>query len=116
MSSSGLKNNYKIFNQESKVTVIDSKMIDYNSNIAQQLCDKFYNDKILSIIVEGGTKTLTNFIDTGIWDEIRIFKSNKNLGQGINGPKINLNPKETKEIENDFLEFYINKDSTFSNI
>ena len=30
-----------------------------------------------SIIVEGGAKTLNNFIKEGMWDEARIFNSNK---------------------------------------
>ena len=116
MSKSGLESNYKIFKQESKVTLLDDKIIDYNSDLVNQLCDLFYNDKILSIIVEGGTKTLNNFIEDGIWDEMRIFKSKTNLGQGVNGPEINLIPEKTKNIDDDILEFYINKDFTFSNI
>ena len=116
MSKSGLESHYKIFKQESKVTLLDDKIIDYNSEVVNQLCDLFYNDKILSIIVEGGTKTLNNFIENGIWDEMRIFKSKTNLGQGVNGPEINLIPEKTKNIDDDILEFYINKDFTFSNI
>ena len=116
MSKSGLESHYKIFKQESKVTLLDDKIIDYNSDLVNQLCDLFYNDKILSIIVEGGTKTLNNFIENGIWDEMRIFKSKTNLGQGVNGPEINLIPEKTKNIDDDILEFYINKDFTFSNI
>ena len=99
----------------------------YSNNIQQRrwyilllivylLCDLFYNDKILSIIVEGGAKTLNNFIENGIWDEMRVFKSKTNLGQGVNGPEINLIPEKTKNIDDDILEFYINKDFTFSNI
>ena len=52
------------------------------------MCDKFYDDKIVSIIIEGGTKTLSNFINSDTWDEMRIFKTQEKLGDGIKGPVI----------------------------
>ena len=62
LSKNGVQKDYKIFNQDSKVTILDSQEIDYDKDFIKQICDKFYDDKILSIIVEGGTKTLLNFI------------------------------------------------------
>ena len=50
------------------------------------MCDKFYDDKILSIIVEGGTKTLSNFIDSETWDEMRVFKTKEKLGMELKVP------------------------------
>ena len=62
LSKNSFQKDYKIFNQDSKVKILDSQEIDYDKDIVKQICDKFYDDKILSIIVEGGTKTLSNFI------------------------------------------------------
>ena len=44
-----------------------------------------------SIIVEGGAKTLNSFIKEGMWDEARIFNSNKKFKRGIKAPKLNVN-------------------------
>ena len=41
-----------------------------------------YEHKTLSFIVEGGPKTIQQFIDANLWDEARIIKSNKNIGKG----------------------------------
>lgn len=41
-----------------------------------------------SLIVEGGTKTLQNFIDTKLWDEARVFVSEKRFISGITSPSI----------------------------
>ena len=116
LSKKGLKKDYKIFNQDSKVTVLDDKEINFNNNIAKQICDKLYDDKILSVIIEGGTKTLSNFIDSDMWDEIRVFKTQEILGDGVKGPKIKFNVKRKVEIENDILEYYLNNGITFSSI
>ena len=116
LSKNGVQKDYKIFSQDSKITILDSQEIDYDKDIVKQICDKFYDDKILSIIVEGGTKTLLNFIDSGIWDEMRIFKTKEKLGDGIKGPKIKHKSSKKFDIGDNKLEYYLNKGVTFSNI
>ena len=116
LSKNSFQKDYKIFNQDSKVKILDGQEIDYDKDIVKQMCDKFYDDKILSIIVEGGTKTLSNFIDSGIWDEMRVFKTNEKLGDGINGPIIKYKASKEFDIGDNKLEYYLNKGVTFSNI
>ena len=116
LSKNGVQKDYKIFNQDSKVKILDSQEIDYDKDIVKQICDKFYDDKILSIIVEGGTKTLLNFIDSGVWDEMRVFKTKEKLGNGIKGPRIKDKTSKKFDIGDNKLEYYLNKGVTFSNI
>ena len=116
LSKKGLKKDYKIFNQDSKVTVLDDKEINFNKNIVKQICNKLYDDKILSIIIEGGTKTLSNFIDSDMWDEMRVFKTQEILGDGVKGPKIKFNAKRKVQIENNILEYHLNNGVIFSSI
>ena len=116
LSKKGLKKDYKIFNQDSKVTVLDGEEINFNKNLAKQICDKLYDDKILSVIIEGGTKTLSNFIDSDMWDEMRVFKTQEILGDGVKGPKIKFNAKRKVQIENNILEYHLNNGVTFSSI
>ena len=116
LSKNSFQKDYKIFNQDSKVKILDSQEIDYDKDIVKQMCDKFYDDKILSIIVEGGTKTLSNFIDSGIWDEMRVFKTKEKLGDGINGPVIKYKASNEFDIGDNKLKYYLNKELTFSNI
>ncbi len=116
LSKNGVQKDYKIFKQDSKVTMLDSQEIDYDKDIVKQICDKLYSDKILSIIVEGGTKTLLNFIDSGVWDEMRVFKTKEKLGDGIKGPEIKHKSSKKFDIGDNKLEYYLNKGVTFSNI
>ncbi len=116
LSKNGFKKDYKIFNQESKVTTLNNEKIDFEKDIVKQMCDKFYDDKILSIIVEGGAKTLSNFINSETWDEMRVFKTKEKLGNGIKGPNLKLSESKKVDIGDDELVYYVNKEVTFSNI
>ena len=116
LSKNGVQKDYKIFNQDSKVTILDSQEIDYDKDIVKQICDKFYYDKILSIIVEGGTKTLSNFIDSDVWDEMRVFRTKEKLGDGIKGPRLKLMESNKVNIGDNELNYYLNKGVTFSNM
>ena len=69
---------------------------------------KLNEKEIQSIIVEGGRKTLQNFIDKGYWDEARVFTSNKKLKQGIPSPKFVYEKIKSVSILDDKLDYYFN--------
>ena len=47
-----------------------------------------YEAKLQSVIVEGGRKVLDAFIESGLYDEVRILRSPQVLGSGLPAPKI----------------------------
>ena len=104
-----LDKNLNIFKTGSEVLIIDNKTIDYNKNIAKQICVYLKSKEISSIIVEGGAQTLNTFINENIWDEIKVFKSNKRLGNGINAPEIKLLSNNEEKIKGDTLITYLNE-------
>ncbi len=44
--------------------------------------------KITSVLVEGGAALLTSFLSEGLWDELRVFRSPAMLGDGIKAPTV----------------------------
>lgn len=64
------------------------------------------NRKIQSLIVEGGTNVLSQFIENSLWDEARIFTGKAKFGAGIPAPLLNQNPSETLSIGEDILNIY----------
>ena len=104
-----LDKNLNIFKTDSEVLIIDNKTIDYNKNIAKQICVFLKSKEISSIIVEGGAQTINTFLNENIWDEIKVFKSNKKLENGINAPKIKLLSNSEEKIKGDTLITYLNK-------
>lgn len=62
--------------------------LDFNQNIIPQITQYLYEQKIQSLLVEGGSYLLQTFIDNGYWDEIYIEHSQKCLGKGVAAPHI----------------------------
>jgi diaminohydroxyphosphoribosylaminopyrimidine deaminase / 5-amino-6-(5-phosphoribosylamino)uracil reductase len=62
--------------------------------------------KIQSLIVEGGSKVLSGFIEKGLWDEARVFTGKAKFETGISAPKLNQNPTENLTIGEDILTIY----------
>ena len=82
--------------------------INYKNKLsAKQICEELYKSDVQSVIVEGGTKTLTSFINDGIWDEARIIQSSKTIVEGIKSPKIQGKIKSELELSNDRIKFIV---------
>jgi len=97
-----------VFNDEAKTIVLSSKHFNSQKHIAQQICNHLYELNILSVIVEGGQKTLQHFIDENLWDEMRVFKGNVEFIDGIRGPFHTLKHQLKKRIANDELLLFKN--------
>ena len=92
-----------------------NKNKDQLSIKAQEILDQLFNNSLQSVIIEGGTKTLQNFIDAELWDEVRIFVTKEKLISGLKGPvfKRNANYNSSKISEDTLLTYH--KDSIISN-
>jgi diaminohydroxyphosphoribosylaminopyrimidine deaminase/5-amino-6-(5-phosphoribosylamino)uracil reductase len=71
-----------------------------------EILKDLHSRKIQSLIVEGGTKVLSQFIHSDLWDEARIFTGKAKFGTGIPAPILNQNPAETLSIGDDILNIY----------
>lgn len=82
--------------------------LNSENNIAQEIAQKLYEQKIQSIIIEGGTRLLTKFIEQNLWDEARVFKTNHQLSEGVESPRFFAPVAEEKGIDSDRLFLYYN--------
>lgn len=78
-----------------------------SNNINESLM-QLYNDKIQSVIVEGGRKTLDLFIQSGIWDEARVLTGEKEFGKGTPAPQLLQPIAQTYNIHNNLIHYYYN--------
>ena len=46
---------------------------------------------IASILVEGGAKTLKEFIDKNLWDEARVYRGSHTISEGVKAPRLEGN-------------------------
>jgi diaminohydroxyphosphoribosylaminopyrimidine deaminase/5-amino-6-(5-phosphoribosylamino)uracil reductase len=65
-----------------------------------------YEKKIQSVMIEGGARLLNEFIQTGLWDEIRLFKSPAIFNKGIESPGFSGKKVYSKMIQDDELTIY----------
>lgn len=89
-------------------TNLHFEILDFNQNVPWQICEVLFNKNIQSVIIEGGSFTLQQFIDADLWDEAFVFKSNVLLNDGTKAPLFNNNPFEIKSIVNDQLFLFKN--------
>lgn len=82
--------------------------IDFLQNLPEQICKVLYRNKIQSVIIEGGTKTLQSFIDVGLWDEALVFIGNTQLNEGVKAPVFSGNLVYEEELLEDVLKKYSN--------
>lgn len=82
------------------------EQINFNKNVAQQICEVLQKHKIQSVIIEGGTQTLQTFIVANLWDEAMVFIGEATFKKGIKAPIFSAKRTATKKIENDILNIY----------
>jgi len=99
-----LKKTYNVFNSESKTIKIIDKNIDNSKTLSKEVSNFLFEKKIQSVIVEGGKKTLQDFIENNLWDEARIFTNKKKMKKGLKAPFIHGKIIKEKIIGDDKLE------------
>ncbi len=86
-----------VFNSESETIIfneIKSYEKPYNKYIkisfkelVENILEELYKLNIHSIIIEGGARTIQSYIDVNLWDEARVFTTEKKLSNGVSAPK-----------------------------
>ena len=93
-----LSADFNLFNNDAKTIIFNQTKSEENNsnnyikinfnNLTKNILQELHKQNIQSIIIEGGTKTLQSFIDKNLWDEARIFTTNKTLTEGVKPPTI----------------------------
>ena len=87
-----------------------SEVLNFNENLAPEICNSLFQNSIQSVIIEGGARTLQTFIDANLWDEARIFKGKISFKEGIKAPILSGNLIEQQIIFDDTLQIFKNHD------
>ena len=80
-------------------------------NPIQEVLQVLYQQNCISLLVEGGAKTLQSFIDQQMWDEIYKLKASKNLESGIAAPVIGISFEEQETLGEDIFYSAARNDS-----
>jgi diaminohydroxyphosphoribosylaminopyrimidine deaminase / 5-amino-6-(5-phosphoribosylamino)uracil reductase len=109
-----ISNQYNVKNQKIKTIILTESIdlpnldnliyeqVDFN-NLPQSVCAVLHRHGLLSVIIEGGYKTLESFIKNNLWDEARIFKGSIVFGNGTPVPQLSGHLTKRDTIVNDEL-------------
>ena len=114
------KQNLNVFNKEAKTIIVNDKKNKKNNNLhyvkikndknfIKNLLKFLHKQNIYSLIVEGGSTILNIFLKSKIWDEARVFISDKKIKEGIQAPSIKNIKSKNQKIKTDILKIYRNK-------
>ncbi len=101
-----------VFNQVKTETLPNLKFLeleDFDHYLPQLIAFQLYLMDIQSVIIEGGASTLDLFIQAGLWDEARVFRSGASWGRGIKAPALSGLLTEKISVGEDILTVYQNK-------
>ncbi len=98
-----LSKEHTVFNSSAKTRIISEAD-------PKKICEILFEEGIQSVIIEGGTQTLQEFIKANLWDEARVFTGNTFFNEGIKAPlhTTSFTPISTQLIEDDQLNIYKN--------
>ncbi|HCA07943.1 bifunctional diaminohydroxyphosphoribosylaminopyrimidine deaminase/5-amino-6-(5-phosphoribosylamino)uracil reductase RibD [Chryseobacterium sp.] len=109
---------FKIYNDEAQTLIINSIKEGTESNVKfirvgkenflPDLMTALYKEQIQSVIIEGGSYTLLQFINANLWDETIVIK-NEELKQenGTKAPKLDVKPYDTTIFRDNTISFYL---------
>lgn len=94
-----LNHKLKLFSGSIKTVVFTEKIrkhrdlvkfetLDFSQPIWPQIMDYLYREEMVSLLIEGGTKTINSLLLSGLWDEARVFKGAKYFHQGVPAPHL----------------------------
>lgn len=85
-----------------------TKWIKTESTSPSSISSVLHENKVQSVIIEGGSQLLNSFISENCWDEARVFSSGKQFTNGIPAPIIEGEVIEKNIVQNDQLTIYKN--------
>lgn len=96
------------YQKEEEDGAIKYLKLDPKQEPLAQLLTRLYANGIGSILVEGGSKLITRFLEANIWDEARVCVSDKTFGTGIVAPILRKPIQEKFELETDAWKVMLN--------
>jgi diaminohydroxyphosphoribosylaminopyrimidine deaminase/5-amino-6-(5-phosphoribosylamino)uracil reductase len=75
-------------------------------DLVGQLVKYLYGTKIQSVLVEGGSQTLSLFVHANLWDEARIFTSTNTFQEGIEAPMLKGELISQQQLSTDLLSYF----------
>ena len=113
-----ISSDVNIYSEEAPTIVFNRLKNELKDNIewvkisetsTANILEELYKRNILSVFVEGGSRTLQYFIIDNVWDEARVIVGDISFGEGIKAPVINKVPYDNYKFGSDMIYYYKRK-------
>jgi diaminohydroxyphosphoribosylaminopyrimidine deaminase/5-amino-6-(5-phosphoribosylamino)uracil reductase len=86
--------------------------LDKNQSLdLNEISSYFYNQNIGSLLVEGGGKLIQSYLNSNLWDELRLIRTKKRLKEGKEIHFKNLHKSASYILGNDVIEIYLREET-----
>jgi diaminohydroxyphosphoribosylaminopyrimidine deaminase/5-amino-6-(5-phosphoribosylamino)uracil reductase len=77
-----------VLDRRNRLTNVPAHWLHLHTQTVAETLQALYEQKLQSVIVEGGRKVLDAFIESGLYDEVRVLRSPQTLGSGLKAPEM----------------------------
>lgn len=97
-----------VLDRRNRLNDVPEHWLHLHSQTIPEVLTELYNQKIQSVIVEGGLKILQSFINSGLYDEIRFIEAPTTFTEGLPSPIIpnNYYRSEHQNLTDNTLHYY----------
>ena len=83
-----------VLDRRNRLSDVPAHWLHLHTATVEETLQVLYEHKLQSVIVEGGRQVLNSFIESGLYDEVRILRSTQKLGVGLKAPEVpDIDPK-----------------------
>ena len=87
---------------------LDYVQIDFSGNVVDEVLEELYRRDIQSLIVEGGAKLLTSFVELNLWDEAQVYVGERFFHNGVKAPLLTGEPLAEYDFRESRLWYFRN--------
>lgn len=98
-----------VFNRLRSRTEGNIEWVKLPETSTEVILEELYKRNILSVFVEGGSRTLQYFIFDNVWDEARVIVGPSKLLDGTKAPIIGKTPDHSFSFSKDIIHYYYRK-------
>ncbi len=77
-----------VLDRRNRLTDVPPHWLHLHTKTVEETLQALYEQKLQSVIVEGGRQVLDAFIESGLYDEVRVLRSPQTLGSGLKAPEV----------------------------
>lgn len=96
-----------VLDRRGRLSDVPEHWLHLRCDTVEEVVAAIHQEKLQSVIVEGGRRILDAFIEADLWDEIRLILASHDLGGGLKAPDVPHHSRSmTENISDNTITYY----------